>query len=41
MNSAATTLSPGMTFTLDDNAALLKPVRVGNTTAANRIFMAP
>ncbi|HEY5841134.1 MAG TPA: alkene reductase, partial [Mycobacterium sp.] len=30
-----------MTFTLDDNAALLKPVRVGNTTAANRIFMAP
>ena len=41
MNPAATALSPGMTFTLDDNAALLKPVRVGNTTAANRIFMAP
>ena len=41
MNPTATTLTPGMTFTLDDNAALLKPVRVGNTTAANRIFMAP
>jgi N-ethylmaleimide reductase len=30
-----------MTFTLDDSAALLKPVTVGDTTAANRIFMAP
>ena len=37
----AHTLTAGMTFTLDDNAALLKPVRVGDTTAANRIFMAP
>jgi len=30
-----------MAFTLDENAALLEPVRVGDTTSANRIFMAP
>ena len=30
-----------MTFKLDDDAALLKPVQVGDTLAGNRIFMAP
>jgi N-ethylmaleimide reductase len=30
-----------MTFTLAADAALLKPVRIGDTTAKNRIFMAP
>ncbi len=30
-----------MTFKLDDDASLLKPVRVGDTLAPNRIFMAP
>ncbi|CAN5615457.1 alkene reductase [soil metagenome] len=30
-----------MAFKLDENAALLKPVQVGDTTARNRLFMAP
>ena len=30
-----------MTFQLGENSALLKPVQVGDTVAANRIFMAP
>ncbi|WP_099024610.1 alkene reductase [Mycolicibacterium palauense] len=30
-----------MTFRLDANAALLTPVQIGDTLAANRIFMAP
>jgi N-ethylmaleimide reductase len=41
MNRGTRALTAGMTFTLDDSAALLKPVTVGETTAANRIFMAP
>jgi N-ethylmaleimide reductase len=34
-------LDDGMTFTLEDHAALLKPIQVGSTSAANRLFMAP
>jgi len=30
-----------MTFTLREQSALLKPIRVGSTAAANRLFMAP
>ena len=30
-----------MTFTFDDDATLLKPIRVGDTEARNRVFMAP
>ena len=30
-----------MTFTLADDSVLLQPVTIGETTAANRIFMAP
>ncbi len=41
MNRPLGTLTAGMTFTLEDSAALLKPVQVGDVTAANRIFMAP
>lgn len=41
MNRAAPTLWGVMTFTLAADAALLKPVRIGDTTAKNRIFMAP
>src|SRR6476620_7485636 len=41
MNRRTRALTAGMTFTLDESAALLKPVTVGDTTAANRIFMAP
>jgi N-ethylmaleimide reductase len=41
MNRAPMALTAGMTFTLDDSAALLKPIRIGDTTAANRMFMAP
>lgn len=31
----------GMTFTLADDSALLRPIQLGETAAANRIFMAP
>jgi N-ethylmaleimide reductase len=41
MNVGCSVLTAIMTFTLDDSAALLKPITVGDTTAANRIFMAP
>ena len=30
-----------MTFTLGEDSALLQPVTIGDTVAANRIFMAP
>lgn len=30
-----------MTYTLNADAALLQPIQVGDTAAANRLFMAP
>jgi N-ethylmaleimide reductase len=36
-----TTSSPNVAFTFDDDATLLTPLQVGDTLAANRIFMAP
>ena len=30
-----------MTYTLAHDAALLRPIRIGDTAAENRIFMAP
>ena len=39
--SAAGGADGGMTFTLADDAALLKPITLGETVAPNRIFMAP
>ncbi len=30
-----------MTYTLPHDAALLRPIRIGDTVAENRIFMAP
>jgi N-ethylmaleimide reductase len=30
-----------MAFTLSENSALLRPVTVGDVSAANRLFMAP
>lgn len=41
MNRGLRALITGMTFRLADDAALLKPVQVGQTAAANRLFMAP
>jgi len=41
MNSRPRALVGGMTFTLTDDSALLKPLGLGAGTAANRIFMAP
>jgi N-ethylmaleimide reductase len=41
MNLAAHALYCCVTFKLDGNSALLQPVQIGQTAAANRIFMAP
>lgn len=41
MNGAIEALHCCVTFKLDGDAALLKPIQVGATTAENRIFMAP
>ncbi|BBZ09003.1 putative NADH-dependent flavin oxidoreductase [Mycolicibacterium doricum] len=41
MNSGAGDVYCEVTFKLDGDAALLKPVQIGDTAAANRIFMAP
>jgi len=41
MNRRPAALVGGMTFTLADTAALLRPVTIGTGTARNRIFMAP
>lgn len=41
MNSGPGDVYCEVTFKLDGDAALLKPVQIGDTTAANRIFMAP
>jgi N-ethylmaleimide reductase len=41
MNSSPTALTAVMTFTLASDAALLQPIRIGDTAAANRLFMAP
>lgn len=41
MKAAPPMVNPVVTFTLDENAALLRPLQVGRTTTANRIFMAP
>jgi N-ethylmaleimide reductase len=41
MNPRRRTLKCGVTFKLEDDAALLKPIQVGDTSARNRIFMAP
>lgn len=41
MNRAVSALVPFMTYQLAPDAALLKPIKVGDTAAANRLFMAP
>ena len=41
MNGGPSALTRSVAYKLDVSAALLKPVQVGDTTAANRIFMAP
>ena len=41
MKRRHSTLLQGMTFTLDDDSALLQPVAIGARTAGNRISMAP
>ncbi len=41
MNSRARALLSCMTFTLGSDAALRKPIQIGDISAENRIFMAP
>lgn len=41
MNAPGGALTAGMTFTLGENSALLKPMTLGGADLANRIFMAP
>jgi N-ethylmaleimide reductase len=41
MNAPDGALSAGMTFTLPENSALLRPITLGGVALENRIFMAP
>lgn len=41
MNVRPSALTAGMTFTLGEQSALLKPATVGAVTVGNRLFMAP